>query len=129
MSNRLLARREKDTRTASNLMLLRVTVFALTLAGSVFPQTADLRQASPVSFPAQPDSNSPAFWSGGTFYLLDSTFYLGAAHVIRGSGSDQFHLGNTTAVDLAQTETISRWIESVWVDDNGRVYAWYSQEV
>ncbi|MBI4603678.1 MAG: hypothetical protein HY721_17125 [Planctomycetes bacterium] len=84
---------------------------------------AVLRDAPRVEFPGDTDCNSPAHWSGGTFYLFNS-----AGHPKRSSGQDLFHLGPAVPSAYDNTANGGRWIECTWKDDDGKLYGWYHFE-
>jgi hypothetical protein len=75
--------------------------------------------------PSQVDSNSPAYWADGTFYLLNST---GGQAPIRASGPSQFQLAVPQPVHVTQMNPWPLWIEAVWPEQDGVVLAWYHQE-
>ena len=74
--------------------------------------------------PSQVDSNSPGFWRDGVLHLFNST---GGGPVLS-RGADQFQLGFPQKVDLKLQIQWPTWIESVWVDPAGPVFAFYHQE-
>lgn len=74
--------------------------------------------------PGQVDSNSPAFWYEGEFRLLNST---GNGPVLS-RGADQFHFFDASPVTVTVPQPWPTWIEAVWVDPNGAIFAWYHQE-
>lgn len=93
------------------------------LAGLGSAQRAELRAADQLDMPARVDSNSPAFWLDGQFHLITSD---GAPFLIQ--GADQFLLGGLGGVVLDRNDHFPMWIESVWVDSDRSVYAWYHHE-
>ena len=86
--------------------------------------TVEIRPAAPIDMPGPVDSNSPAYWSNGEFYLINST---GSARISQ--GPDQFHLGGLEDLPLSLADPSPAWIEAVWPDDHGVIFAWYHQEV
>lgn len=85
--------------------------------------TARLHSVPRLQFPANTDCNSPAFWRGGTLYLFNS-----AGHPYRASGRSLFELGPAEPVAFDNTLNGGRWIESVWLADDGVLYGWYHHE-
>ena len=70
------------------------------------------------------DSNSPAYWDGDTFYLINSFL-----HPWRNSGPDLFHLSAPVSTHLGSTnDRLWIWIESTWKDDDGTLYGIYHYE-
>jgi len=85
--------------------------------------TAQLRPAPRIAFPAETDSNSPAFWEGERFYLFNS-----AGHPRRSSGRALTELGPPADVAFDNRVNGGRWFEAVWRAEDGRLYAWYHNE-
>ncbi len=83
----------------------------------------ELQPASPLTMPAPVDSNSPAFWVRNELYLLNS-----AGGVRRSQGSDQSDLSAPENAHLVLAYLWPTWIEAVWRDSNGVLFAWYHQE-
>jgi len=91
---------------------------------ALFAQVAlDVRPADPIEFPIVIDSNSPGFWREGKLHLYSSagepklnTF---------GPGLEYF---DTKPVLLDRRDHLPMWIESVWQDDDGKMYGWYHHE-
>jgi hypothetical protein len=75
--------------------------------------------------PTEADSNSPAFWRGGRFHLFNST-----GVPILSVGIDQFQMadGTNQKVAVNRQDHFAMWIESVWQDPDGTLYAWYHNE-
>lgn len=89
-----------------------------------FAQQVHVRDMPQVDMPAEVDSNSPAFWSGGEFHLYNST----GAGPKTSTGSDQFHLGQAQSIVMNYAQAWPTWMESVWMDEDGVVYGWYHRE-
>jgi hypothetical protein len=105
-------------------MLARSIVTTVIVTTVVYAQQATLRDAPVVKMPGVSDSNSPAYWRNGGFYLFNSV-----AMPLRSQGYDQFTLGFSRPVLFDDYQTrVWRWIESVWVDDDGMILAWYHSE-
>jgi hypothetical protein len=87
-------------------------------------QTAlHIKSAEPVSLPVLVDSNSPVFWWGGELRMFSS------------AGDPQLHIFDS-AMNLIEMRPVAvdtydrfpMWIESVWDDGGGNLYAWYHHE-
>jgi hypothetical protein len=87
-------------------------------------QRIEVREASEISMPGQVDSNSPGFWRDGLFHLLNST---GDGPVIS-RGADQFQLSGKRLSRIEILNPWPAWIEAVWTDSDGTIFAWYHQE-
>ena len=85
--------------------------------------SCELQPAPHLDMPAPVDSNSPAYWLNGEFHLINST---GAPYLSQ--GSDQFHLSGVEHVRLSLADAAPAWIEAVWTESDGVVFAWYHQE-
>ena len=86
-------------------------------------QTAVLRPAPKIKFPAHVDCNSPCHWDGGKLYLFNS-----ASHPSITTGADLFSLSPAVRVEFDNTVNGGRWMEATWKDDNGTIYGWYHIE-
>lgn len=93
-------------------------------AGIAFSQTAVVVSAYQVRLPAPTvDGNSPGFWSDGLLRVYTST---GFPEAMLGPG--------VTALSVIDPPILMPgthypfWIESVWRDSDGTVYAWYHHE-
>jgi len=90
----------------------------------VHGQSATLRPAGYYAFPTpMVDGNSPGFWEGDRFTVYTSTGYPVAM-----SGSHLFDLEEVTPPLVIPYEHMPIWIESVWPDEDGTLYAWYHHE-
>jgi hypothetical protein len=87
-------------------------------------QWVQVRSASPEVMPGPVDSNSPAYWTGGTLHLLNST----SAGPMLSAGPDQSHLGAASGVQVDRNPEWPVWIESAWADSSGAILGWYHQE-
>jgi hypothetical protein len=87
-------------------------------------QQARVQRVAPIDMPAQVDSNSPAYWLEGALHLFNSTW----VGLMRSDGADLSQLGIPVNVPMSRVHPWPAWIESVWVDPNGTVFAWYHQE-
>jgi hypothetical protein len=102
-----------------------LAILIATATGSVVSaQSAKLVPADPVVMPGSVDSNSPAFWQNGQLQLFNSTWQGPTLS----TGDSQLTLGSPQNVQLAPIYPWPFWIESVWRDPDGPVYAWYHQE-
>jgi hypothetical protein len=95
------------------------------LLPSVDAQKAELQAAPPLTMPILVDSNSPAYWNDGQLVLINS---FGTPFST--TSSDQFALieGSTGLVVVDRTDNLPMWIESVFRDTDGSLYAWYHHE-
>ena len=69
------------------------------------------------------DGNSPGFWDAGTFRVFTSS---GIPVAMQGSNVAELGMDHPPAIDA--NEHFPMWIESIWRDDDGTVYAWYHHE-
>ncbi len=71
------------------------------------------------------DSNSPAYWRDGELHIFNSA---GISYMT--SAQDQYSLldGSLDLVWVDREEHFPMWIESVWQDSDGTLYAWYHHE-
>jgi len=128
-------------------LAIATTLLLAWVVGNCWGQRITLRDAPIVTFPSETDSNSPAHWNDGTFYVFNS---LGSP--VRSKGLDQFHLGEVIAPSFnsyrlrrpsiaaprqafyrrrqpSNTDSgLTRWIEATWQDSDGTLYAWYHHE-
>jgi hypothetical protein len=103
------------------MQLCLLLLFGTALGGAPH---IEVREAPELSMPAQVDSNSPAFWSNGEYHLLNST---GDGPVLS-RGADQFSLSGGQLSKIVRLRPWPTWIEAVWVDPAGIIFAWYHQE-
>ena len=93
-------------------------------APTIFAQVSlDVRPAEPIEFPVVIDSNSPTFWRDGKLHLYSSA----GEPMLHTFGANFQHL-STEPVILNRRDHLPMWIESVWQDSDGAVYAWYHYE-
>lgn len=88
-------------------------------------QTAQLRLAMWTRMPAVVDSNSPGFWRDGRFNIFNST---GLPLVSAGVDQFQWDGSSTQPVQVDLLDHFAMWIEAVWQDTDGSIYAWYHNE-
>jgi hypothetical protein len=100
----------------------RILVVAVTVSIAAAAQTIRLEAARAADFPAIVDSNSPAYWSGSQQYIFNSLDLP-----IRSEAASATRFSRARAVSIAG-DNHWRWIESVWADADGTVYAWYHAE-
>ncbi|MBI4904884.1 MAG: hypothetical protein HY820_14705 [Acidobacteria bacterium] len=84
-----------------------------------------MRPAELVAWPLTSDSNSPAFWIGTNFHLMQS---IGEPYLSVGDSQFNLHSSSLISVRSRELETSPVWIESVWVDDDYTVFGWYHTE-
>jgi hypothetical protein len=88
-------------------------------------QVASVFLAPRVAFPAPVvDGNSPGFWDQGVFTVYTSDG--GNIMAMRGAGAHDLAMDDPPVI--VPWEHAPMWIESVWRDDDGVVYAWYHHE-
>jgi hypothetical protein len=102
----------------------RLVIHFLCFAFSCTAQRIEVRDAPPISMPGKVDSNSPAFWMDGELHLLNST----GDGPILSRGRNQFQLAGEGLSSVVRLKPWPTWIEAVWVDPTGVVFAWYHQE-
>lgn len=106
------------------ILFVRTILLALAISAIGLSQSASLRSAGPVSFPALvSDGNSPAFWLDDTLRVYTSSGLPEAM-----SGTDLFHLQRDDSPTVEPSDHYPLWIEGVWQDEDGTVYAWYHHE-
>jgi hypothetical protein len=125
----LLAKIVCNTWTVRSVFPEQVTfsqfVLSLTAFGGLAcAQSVSVFLTSRAEFPApEVDGNSPGFWDDGDFRVFTST---GKLVGMRGSSVSSLHMDEAPVVESHTHEPM--WIESVWRDDDGLVYAWYHHE-
>ena len=82
-----------------------------------------IEDAPGLKFPATADCNSPAWWSGGKFYVLNSI-----GHPTRSSGENVENMTRGAEITYTAWRDGGRWIESVHQDPDGVLYGWYHNE-
>jgi hypothetical protein len=100
-----------------------IFVCLLAAAPLSLAQRAEIRSAPTRKMPAQVDSNSPAFWRDGAVHLFNS---IGSS--VMSQGNDQFSLAAPQSVHVTSDTHFPMWIEAVWQDSDGTLYAWYHHE-
>lgn len=95
----------------------------LILSAAGWAQRVELRSASAVYMPAPVDSNSPAFWRDGQFFLINSA----NLPLITNAGS-QFLMEETGEMDVNGLFHLPAWVESAWLDEDGTLLMWYHHE-
>ncbi len=89
-----------------------------------FGQTAYVSPAPAIYLPAPTvDGNSPGVWVGGNLKVFTST-----GEPILMSGPGLPYLSPAQPPVISPTDHFPIWIESVWRDDDGTIYAWYHHE-
>lgn len=83
--------------------------------------TIDL--ADEIRFPSAADCNSPCWWQDGEFRLLTST-----GHPVLHGGRDLFSLARIGEVTFTSFRDGGKWLESVFLDEDGALYGWYHNE-
>jgi hypothetical protein len=89
-----------------------------------FGQTAQVAEASAIYLPsAIVDGNSPSVWVDGQLKIFTST-----GDPILMGGTSLFDLWQDNPPVISPKDHFPIWIESVWRDDDGTIYAWYHHE-
>ena len=83
----------------------------------------ELVQGLPITFPADVDSNSPAFWADGTLHVLNSLH-----HPFLSEGRSVGRLDDPVGVVFNGGVTGPRWMEAVIQDEDGTLYGFYHYE-
>jgi hypothetical protein len=84
---------------------------------------AVLLQGLPIAFPAEVDSNSPAFWADGRLHVLNSLH-----HPYLSEGRNVARLHDPVGVLFRGGVSGPRWMESVIRDEDGTLYGFYHHE-
>jgi hypothetical protein len=95
----------------------------LLFTAAMMAQSFTVRRAPAVRMPGLVDSNSPAFWRDGELHLYNSP-----AQPFLSRGPDQFRMGPALQLPEGAIRNKPWWIESVWQDSAGTVFAWYHHE-
>jgi hypothetical protein len=128
----LLALLEKDgvaLVTGSGLLAALVRrnvglVAGLLLAISgAFAQTVQIRPAERAQVPLLIDSNSAVFWYHGQLRIFSS-----AGDPMINFVNPETNILQTFPVRVDRNDHFPMWIESVWQDPDGALYAWYHHE-
>jgi hypothetical protein len=83
----------------------------------------ELEDAPVLRFPSGTDCNSPCWWSGGQFFILNST-----GHPVRSSGADVEQLTRGANITYNAWRDGGRWIESIHQEPDGTLFGWYHNE-
>ncbi|MCL4402879.1 MAG: hypothetical protein M1436_09495 [Acidobacteria bacterium] len=103
---------------------MRFPILILGVTALAHAQIAFLRPASTVTMPTpMVDGNSPGFWHGDTLTVFTSTGYP-----VSMSGPGLLNLGPDVSPVVQPGDHYPLWIEAVWTDEDGTVYAWYHHE-
>jgi len=100
-----------------------VSAISLCVALNLPAQRASLRPASPIRLAGAGDSNNPVFRPNGRFVVFQS---LGVPLYVE--GATQTAQLKARGVMLNSFFHIPMWIEAVWPDEDGTLYAWYHHE-
>jgi hypothetical protein len=96
------------------------------LAAPLVAQRAELKRSSwSYAMPVWVvDSNSPVYWRDGQLHLVNST---GTPY--QTAAANQFDMQPAfTELVASDSDRQPSWIESVWQDDDGTLFAWYHWE-
>lgn len=103
-------------------VLLAVAAAAGAQDNNALPE-AVLLQGLPIAFPADVDSNSPAFWADGHLHVFNS-FH----HPYLSEGRNVARLDDPVGVEFRGGVSGPRWMESVIQDEDGTLYGFYHHE-
>jgi hypothetical protein len=104
----------------------KATLLVLVLLPVLPGQQVFIRPAAPVGMPVLVDSNSPMFWRDSELHVFTST---GTPLVASVENQDHLETGLPEEVRLRPDYShFPMWIESVWQDEDGTLYAWYHHE-
>jgi hypothetical protein len=96
------------------------------LTFSLAAQHVLVRPAPPRGMPVLVDSNSPLNWRDGELHVFTST---GTPLVTSAESQDNLEDGSPQEIVIRpESKNLPMWIESVWQDDDGTLYAWYHHE-
>ena len=95
-------------------------VFLAAVARLPGQDAADVAPAEPASIPLVIDSNAPMFWRGGELHLFTSA----GTPWLTVFGEEL----RSQEVRIDTADHFPMWIESVWTDAEGTLYAWYHFE-
>ena len=107
-------------------MNLILTAAALAAAAAVrAPEIPEVTfvPGPPIEFPAETDSNSPAFWINDTLYVLNSYH-----HPYISDGRNVAGLDDPIGVSFRGGVVGPRWMESVLKAEDGVLYGYYHHE-
>lgn len=103
---------------------LRAVCFFYIFSLPVQAQIAlEIKPAEPTSLPIVVDSNSPTFWWSGELHVFSS-----AGTPLIHTLDSEMNLLKTEEVKIDSHKHFPMWIESVWDDGSGTLYAWYHHE-
>lgn len=95
----------------------------LAAAAAAFGQSVQIRPADLAQIPLLIDSNSAVFWYYGQLRIFSS-----AGNPMISYTDPQTNVLLTRAVMIDRNDHFPMWIESVWLDTDGALYAWYHHE-
>lgn len=96
----------------------RTALLGLLTVSGARAQSAVLREAPPVQLPIPVDSNTPSFWWNGELRMFSS------------AGDPQLYGAQEAMAEVGlHGVPTPAWIESVWLDRDGTLFAWYHHEV
>jgi hypothetical protein len=98
-------------------------IFLAMMAPAAMAQTATLVNSTPQRMPSSVDSNSPAYWLNGRYFLINSVEKPRISW-----GTSQFDIEGSADIEVDSRAHFPMWIEAAWADDDGTVYAWYHHE-
>lgn len=109
----------------SSLVLMRVLLVLMIGAIPAGAQIAHVVSAPEIRMPSPTvDGNSPGVWVDGILQVYTSTG--GERIMMAGAGIDSLYMVAGPTVE--SSAHFPMWIEAIWRDDDGTIYAWYHYE-
>ena len=104
--------------------LLRHLVTLWFSLGALHGQAVRVQPAPQLAYPVPiVDGNSPSVWADGTLHVYTST-----GDPLAMVGIDLLNLRQIASPVVTPRDHYPIWIESVWRDADGTLYAWYHHE-
>lgn len=105
-------------------MALLQRLYLLAVAVPLAAQQLQVRTAPLVKIPGLVDSNTPVWWSDGTWFSVTSS---GTSQLAYGTVFP-WEDGYPRRVKVESEQRTRLWIEAVYQDDSGLLYGWYHYE-
>ncbi len=102
-----------------------VIALALTVARLGNAQSVEIRDAERLVMPGPVDSNSPALWHEGRFYLFNSA---NVPFLAVGEDAQDVFTQPSQEVFVGGIRRRPLWFEAAWRRADGSIYAWYHHE-
>jgi hypothetical protein len=97
--------------------------FVTALIGGALAQEAKVRSVEKLEMAAHVDSNSPAFWRENRLHWYGST-----GRVMLNQAPELDGPWQTREVIFHGGYPAPHWVESIWADDDGKLWCWYHCE-